>query len=82
MRAIIVYIVARFKKDQEEFYYRAYMTNSLQAIAENTAKALRGGGRVMTKSWTDLINHKPVETRNGDEIAADVIARCGLKVTK
>jgi hypothetical protein len=30
--------------------------------------------------YAELIDHAPKDTRSGEEIAADVISRCGLKV--
>lgn len=75
------YMVARFLQEQEELSYRAYTTDALQLIAENSARLSRDGkGRYPAKRWAELIDQKPAETRSGDEIAADVIKRCGLKV--
>ena len=77
------YMVARFLKEQEDYAYRVYTTDTLQIIAQNTARLSRDGkGTYPSKRWVDLIDQKPVEKRSGDEIAADVINRCGLKVTK
>lgn len=47
-------------------------------ISQNTANAFKG--TYMTSKYVDLINRKPVDSRTGDEIAADVIKKCGLKV--
>lgn len=36
----------------------------------------------MTGRYIDLIRRKPADARSGEEIAADVIERCGLVVKK
>ena len=56
--------------------YRAYITDSLRAISESTAKA--SGGSYMKDRWLDLIDAKPKDVRTGDEIAADIIKKAGL----
>lgn len=58
--------------------YRVYVSDTLRIISENTA---RFGGGVYTKQrYYDVINPPKVDTRTGDEIAADIIKRAGLKV--
>lgn len=58
----------------DERRYRAYVTDALMAIAENTARF--AGGSAMTARWYD--GYKPVDNRSGDEIALDVIKQAGL----
>ncbi len=53
--------------------YRVYLTDALQIVGENTAK--QSGGRYLERRYYDLINPKPVDTRTGDEIIADIIAK-------
>lgn len=64
------------RKEQEA--YRVYVTNTLKNIAENTAKY--AGGGYPTNRYADIIKRAPVDSRTGEEIAADVIKKCGLKV--
>ena len=63
------------QQKMDERRYRAYITDALMAIAENTARF--AGGRTMSGRWYDA--YKPVDTRTGDEIALDIIQRAGLK---
>ena len=49
--------------------YRAYVTESLR---------LQGENKYIQRSWLDIIDHRPMDTRSGDEIALDVIERTGL----
>lgn len=34
----------------------------------------------MTAKFEDIINHKPVDNRTGEEIAADIIKLAGIEV--
>lgn len=65
------YMVARFLQEADDFRYRVYTTDTLQAIAKN-------GGSYPSKRYAEIISRKPAETRSGDEIVADVVSRCGL----
>lgn len=49
-------------------------------IAENTARA--HGGNYPTVKLDEMLNPAPVDTRSGEEIAADIIKKAGLKVVK
>lgn len=75
---MIDYCVAAFAKDEEERVYRAYLTDALQAISHNTA-GMAAEGHVMTRRFAELVNWVEEDTRTGDEVAADVIKRAGLK---
>ena len=72
------YAIARYQSQQRDLAYRIYVTDCLRIISENTAKM--GGGSYVTAKFTDIINHKPVDNRTGDEIAADIIKRAGIEV--
>lgn len=57
----------------EERAYRIYVTDSLY---------FAGQGKALVKRYADLANttHEEIlDDRTGDEIARDVIERCGLK---
>ena len=67
------YMVARFLQETEDLSYRIYTTDMLRVVAM--------GQRVQSvQRFAELIDHAPKDQRSGDEIAADVISRCGLKV--
>lgn len=46
------------------------------AISGSTARY--AGGDYMQTRWEDLANPKPVDSRSGNEIAAEVIKKAGL----
>lgn len=60
---------ARVEEDAECYSLRVYVTDSLQAA---------GQGKYLTQRWCELLTQK-VDNRSGDEIAADIILRAGLK---
>lgn len=78
MRALLSVLPVLFKKQDQEQAYRVYVTDALKAITENTAKY--AGGSYMKARYYDAENPKPVETRTGNEIIAQMkakIARIG-----
>lgn len=50
--------------------YRIYVTRSLQLAPQS---------KCLTKTYTELLNPKPVDTRSGDDIVFDIMKRAGLK---
>ena len=77
-KAILSVLPVLLKKQAKEKAYRIYVTDALKAIAENTAKY--AGGSYMKARYYDAENPKPVETRTGNEIIAQMkakIARIG-----
>jgi hypothetical protein len=67
------YMVARFLQEKEDLSYRIYTTDMLRTTA-------MGQRYQSVQRYAELIDHAPKDTRSGEEIAADVISRCGLKV--
>mgnify|MGYP003297660114 CR=1 FL=1 len=65
------YVEARLDDTTREEAYRFFVTESLRLAPQN---------KYITKSYHDMVN-KPVkaDNRTGDEIAADVILKAGLK---
>lgn len=58
------YILEQAKIDAEQKSYKVYITDCLQAIAENTTHYLTGNGmgdygRSMPKRWLDIIEPPP-----------------------
>ena len=62
-------------RKMDERRYRAYITDALMAIVENTARF--AGGSTMSGRWYDY--YKPQETRTTEEIITDIISSAGLK---
>ena len=60
---------AKVAEDDERTAYRAYVTESLR---------LQGEKKYFQRSWLDIIDPKPVDTRSGDEIAMQVVKNAGL----
>lgn len=72
------FCISLFQKEQEDKAVKNYYAECLRIITENTAKI--GGGSYITAKFSDIINPKPVDNRSGEEIAADIIKRAGIKV--
>lgn len=59
--------ISAFLQRQDEKSYKAYVTDALKAIAENTSRS--AGGTVMVKRFVDVIDRsKPQEDRSAEEI--------------
>lgn len=72
------YAIARANAEAKLTAYRIYVTDALMIIGENTAKF--AGGNHLTRRYIESIS--PEDARTGEEIAADVIKRAGLVVTR
>lgn len=78
LKHFLEYAKARMLEDLHAETYRVYVSDTLRIISENTARF--GGGAYTKQRYYDVINPPKVDTRTGDEIAADIIKRAGLKV--
>lgn len=75
---MIDHVLASLQHEAKERRYRAYVTDTLRIITENTARSAVGGTYI-TKRWIEIEMHgNEADERSGDEIAADVIKRIGL----
>ena len=72
--------MTEFERESKEQSYRVYVTNALKMVAENTAKYSSGSYPMQT--WAEIIKPKPVDTRTGNEIVADIISKAGLTLVK
>ena len=72
------FCISLFQKDHEEKAVKIYFPECFRVITENTAKM--SGGSYISAKLSDIINPKPVDNRNGEEIAADIIKRAGIEV--
>lgn len=73
------HIMQTAKAESDERLYRTYVTDSLQAIANNIGKAI--GGTTVNKRFYDIVYKKPVkESRTAEEIIEhmkDVLREAG-----
>lgn len=70
------HVLDTLQQKYEERRYCAYVTDALMVIANNVAHTL--GGSALSVRWVDAYKQK--DTRTGDEIALEVITKCGLKL--
>lgn len=80
MEAFMRYAFARYNTYQREVAYRIYVTDCLRIITENTAVPIRG--TYMRGRYADFLEKPVKDGRTGEEIAAEVIKKAGLVVTK
>ncbi len=72
------YFRAQEQRETQEAAFRLYIGTGVQYMVEYIA-GLCGGGKALMP-YADFMQFKPADTRSGDEIAADIIKRAGLKV--
>ena len=70
------YFRAKEAQYAQDAAFRLYIGTGVQFAVEHLAH-LAGGGNILV-SYAEVMGIKPKDTRTGDEIAADVIARAGL----
>ena len=81
---MIEHCLSCLRSEQKEKLFRVYLTDALKLIAENTTHFLVPGvgpadyGSRIQQRWIELAEHRQDE-RTGDEIAADIISRAGLR---
>lgn len=72
---MIEHCVSAFEEEQEQNQYRAYITDALMLLTENTARSVENG-KYLTSRWVkNLIKE---DTRSGDEIVIDIIKNAGI----
>lgn len=76
---------ARIEQEAERINYQIYVTDTLRAITQLCSRAVIGQA-VECERFVDFLQgiqqSQPEDGRTGEEIAADVIRRCGLKVVR
>lgn len=75
---VIDHCISAFQKEQEEKAFKIYLTDALQAIAENTQRF--AGGMKMNKRYYDIINIKPQQKQ--EETADEIILRLKERVNE
>lgn len=70
IRGLLSLLPRLIKRQGEAEAFRAYMTDCLQIMTENTAKF--AGGRYMTMRFSDIIDPPKEDTRTPDEIIAKI----------
>lgn len=89
MSAVLAALPSVINERRREMSYRYYIADGVQAIAQNTATYLLPGvgepikyGLSLTSRWYEMLHPETAKSKvpAGDEIAADIIKRAGLKV--
>ena len=72
------YAASLVRKRDEEAAYRIYMTDTVQLLSENLARAVSGS--YVSVRYSDIVRPAPRDTRTEEEKFYDVIASLGFKV--
>lgn len=70
------YAVARYNEYRRETAYRVYVTDCLRVMA-----VFCGADKTLSRYADAIRPQMTADTRSGDEILADIVARAGLEVT-
>lgn len=76
---VIDHCIAVFQKKNEEKLFKAYVAESLRTIAAMTGRS--AGMKVEMADYRELAGWTKTDDRTGDEIAADIIKRAGLRMS-
>ena len=68
---------ARYNLYCDEIAYRFYVTEGLRVISENV---VRPGKEYLSKTFNEVLNPSREEQKTGEEIAAEVIQKTGIKL--
>ena len=87
---IAEHIASSLRREQKELQLFCYVTDALKIMTENTSRYIVPGvgdveyGSHLRSRWIELQtskkNYQPEKEKSGDEIAADLIRRAGLKL--
>ena len=77
---MINHCIAFFRTRKEERLYRAYITDILKVTAEMVAAYT--GAQITAGDFKELAGWVKTDDRTGDEIAADIIKRAGLRTNE
>ena len=72
------YFKAREERETQDAAFRMYVGTGIQFIVENTAEFV-GSGKGL-RDYVEFIGLKEVDNRTGDEVAAEIIKRAGLRL--
>lgn len=67
IKSFLRYVVLRFQNSQRELTYRIYVSDTLQIIAENTARMVENG-KYPTKRYYDVSFGKAPKEEKAEEI--------------
>lgn len=74
---VVEHCIALYNRIQKEDAFREMVILSINQLNRNFAE--RFGGRVIKHGYLDIIKQEAEPEKSGDEIAAEIIMRAGLK---
>jgi hypothetical protein len=73
VQGLVLALPLLIERQSEELAFRVYLTNCAKILTENTAKS--AGGSYLTKSYLDIINPPPPETRTPEQVKQQILGK-------
>nr|DAV09491.1 MAG TPA: hypothetical protein [Caudoviricetes sp.] len=73
VQGLVLALPLLIERQSEELAFRIYVTNCAKILTENTAKS--AGGSYLTKSYLDIINPPPPETRTPEQVKQQILGK-------
>lgn len=73
VQGLVLALPLLIERQSEELAFRVYLTNCAKILTENTAKS--AGGSYLTKSYLDIINPLPPETRTPEQVKQQILGK-------
>lgn len=79
-RYIIEHIATDYRRRKVYEVYQIYVTDCLKGIADLNMKyfSRNSNSELVTKRFADILHPENIDTRSGEEIANDIMAKAGL----
>ena len=74
VQGLVLALPLLIERQSEELAFRIYVTNCAKILTENTAKSATGGS-YLTKSFLDIINPPPPETRTPEQVKQQILGK-------
>lgn len=73
VQGLVLALPLLIERQSEELAFRVYLTDCAKILTENTAKS--AGGSYFTKSYLDIINPPPPETRTPEQVKQQILGK-------
>ena len=73
VQGLVLALPLLIERQADELAFRIYLTDCAKILTENTAKS--AGGSYLTKSYLDIINPPPPETRTPEQVKQQILGK-------
>ena len=75
VQGLVLALPLLIERQSEELAFRIYVTDCAKILTENTAKLLPYDGSYLTKSYLDIIDPPPPETRTPEQVKQQILGK-------